>query len=136
MRWTMAPSTALLSAGCLSNHVCNQMFVPDQLTIEVAPPIEASGVWRIEADGLGCSVELPLEGGTFECDDVATFQTDGGSLVGVTVQDSADEVTLRVLHDGLELFEQTRRPEWSESEPNGEGCGVTRVGTEVIEQSW
>jgi hypothetical protein len=136
MSWTRMASTVLLAAGCPSNQVCTLMFVPDQLTVEVAPPIETTGLWRIEADGLGCTVELPLEGGTFACDDGATFQTDAEGLVGVTVQYAADEVTLRVLHDGVELLQQTRRPEWVESEPNGGGCVVTRVGIEVIDQDW
>ncbi len=125
--------TLLLLAGCDRPHICTLMYVPDQLTLQVEPPIETAGSWRIEADGQGCTVELPLSSSVFDCDVPATYSTDGDALTGVSLEYFADEVTLRVLQDDVELFVETRVPEWSESEPNGDGCGVTRVGTEVIE---
>lgn len=134
----MTPLRALAFAAlaaCGGDHICTNMFVPDELTLELVPAIEDAGSWRVEADGIGCTVALPLEQSVFDCDDGATFDTEGTALTRVHLAYASDEVVLRLLLDDVEVFSDTRAPKWSESEPNGEGCGVTRTGTETLEWS-
>ncbi|MFT4624823.1 MAG: hypothetical protein ACI8PZ_003486 [Myxococcota bacterium] len=132
---TLMILTALVAvaglAGC--THSCNLMYAPSSLVIEIDGAVDA-GEWRIEVDGIGCTVTLPMADEDVPvCDDFAYLDFDATAIYGLSLESHApDRITITALLDGNEVASETRTPAWRESEPNGEGCGVRRQTTESI----
>lgn len=123
----------LLLAGCDLN--CDRLYMPDLLLVRFAADSWPEGTYEIQLEDqdtfqtLSCTVTLP--GDTALCaDGLSQTVVDGDALLQTEVWAFApDELELQVSLDGEVVLWESFAPTYEEAEPNGEGCGVQRLGS-------
>jgi len=143
---------ALAALAASSCTFCTPMVVPDGVVVTLAAANGwPSGHYRFEVANLRCEMALPL--GAAEPRHAPCSQSaDGASVLeqdSVLEADSAGTgltqlrlmsflpptpatLEVRVLRDDLEVTRQTLTPSYTTSEPNGFGCGETRIGKATL----
>lgn len=137
------------AVGCAT--FCTLMYVPDGVAVTLSSTSGwAAGHYRFEAANLICEVTLPCDPTTQRLT-ACSQAADGGttSIMGSLEVDGAGTgltslrlfdlgpstpttLEVRVLRSDVEVTRQTLTPTYTESEPNGPGCGITRTGTATL----
>lgn len=129
----------LLLGGCGAlGLLCDQVHYSDRLFVDFTLTVPGSYEIFVIADEetVGCTGALPPDG-TERCDGAGDADFRGphppeveyGAIYGVDIDtDAASIVHLRIVRDGVVLVDDSAAPEWSESSPNGKGCGVVASG--------
>lgn len=122
----------LLAACDFLYHDCTLLYAPNGFTLDATVAAEGTWDWTVSAgDSLGsCTVTLPdATDGACDGSGSLTVEPDGATwslLSRFTPPGDAEAVEIVVGLDGAEVWDETITPDWTTSEPNGEGCG-TRI---------
>ena len=133
----MLPLLLLTACGDLS---CDRLYMPDLLLVRLSSSDWPAGTYTVTLtdtdtfDTLTCTATLP--GSDVPCDDeLSLLKVVDGALLQLEAWDFApDTVTVEVSEVGTALFLDDFSPTYEEDEPNGEGCGVQRVG--AVDAAW
>ena len=128
--------------GCGSGRECTLMYVPDSVRVSfVRSSRWEPGRYRVEAADAVCEATFPAapeSSGIVPCQTPTNapmqsfLEVDAArSGLEALVYESGAPQTLvvRVLWNDTELAREMLTPTYSQSEPNGRGCGVTRSGS-------
>lgn len=149
MKWiSLFVVTLLASASVLLLSACGKECTAIGSRCELVVALDHTGwepgTYVFEADGGGdiesCTVTLPREGeeGFLPC--LNGWWTGNGS--GMTadgypsrliVNDPPTKVAIRITYEGTVIANQTLKPRYKETEPNGEGCGICRNAEVAME---
>ncbi len=124
-------SASIIALSGCEGRVCNTLYAPDQANITVQSSGFDPGFYEVEALGELCSVTLP--GTTVTCSGTVlnlTLDSGGTAITAINVWEEApEELDVVIFLDGVELLNETITPTYTESEPNGAGCGFVQFGT-------
>lgn len=131
----------LLASGCIVGKTCNNMYAPDNLEIDLNPPVSDEGAWVVTLSGdldATCTVSLPVaDDGFADCDLEGVdllISEDRLAIEGVSLFDHAPEaITLTMSFEGVEVLSEDIAPDYAIDEPNGEGCGERRSAVVVVD---
>ena len=131
--WMLLLAATAAASGCVTQS-CTLMYSPSSLQVEFDPGLSDVGEYRVELDGVGCTLAIPYdEAAPPVCDDFAYIDWDDTAVLGIRLEEQVeDAMELRVLLDGTEVHAETIEPDYDEDEPNGEGCGVRRSAVVVV----
>jgi hypothetical protein len=128
----------LFLAGCAGGDtVCTDIGWFDQLTLTFAEPLAEPGDWTFRVTSENgptreVSGSIPEDTGTYGGESILIVYDDD-AIGGLELYDfTPRHVDVRVLHDGEDYGNGGADPVYTESEPNGEGCGIQRIGTATI----
>jgi len=117
--------------GCSSTTTCNTAYFPDRLDVRFVASSWPAGDWSFAVDDARCTATLPV--GSVSCTEGATGgMSDREVKVLLNFFRAPSSVLLVVARDGREVLRKSVTPSYTESEPNGEGCGVRREGEVVV----
>jgi hypothetical protein len=135
-----------MGTGCdLVGQECNLMYAPDMLSLElIHVPLSETGATIFalvgsDGEGLTCRLEAPEDtsGTCSEGNDL--FLERSGDTVTLSLWEfTPSSVELSLLHeieDGVVKGSWTITPDYTEDEPNGEGCGFRSSATESVDLS-
>jgi hypothetical protein len=133
------PALALLPAltGC-PQQACTLLYAPDNVVVDVQSDAFAEGEWVVSVGDAACTVTLPGTESDMVCTEgvqqlYLTLSADGTAITEAMLRESAPaSLDIEILHDGAVVFSDAVSPTYTEEEPNGEGCGVSRFGTAAI----
>lgn len=140
----MRKSTSLLTlVGLLSlgacGGVCNTALYPDQIVLELGQPLSA-GRWEIALAAPGntpafatCVVDFaiaePAQGCRVGAETSAMMASDFRSIAFSFKGTRPASVTLSVKENDAAPVTASRSVDYTENEPNGDGCGIQYKGT-------
>lgn len=134
---TRLPALALalaLLAGC-PERACTLLYAPDNVVVEIDADAFEAGEWVVAVEDQACTITLPGTEADVVCTEGATplylsLSADGTRITQAMLTEAAPaSVEVEILHDGAVVFADALSPVYTEDEPNGEGCGVSRYGT-------
>jgi hypothetical protein len=125
-------TASLLGCSMIFGGNCTLAYSPDSLAVRFVASSWPAGDWSFAVDDARCTVTLP--GGTVSCTEGATGEiSDREVTVVPNFNPKAPNSVLTVVaRDGREVLRKSVTPSYTESEPEGEGCGVRRAGAVVV----
>ena len=130
----VACTASLLGCSMIFGLKCTTAYYPDSLAVRFVASSWPAGDWSFAVDDARCTVTLP--GGTVSCTEGATGEISDREvrvfLNFFRLPRAPSSVLLVVARDGREVLRKSVTPSYTESEPNGEGCGVLREGAVVV----
>lgn len=134
LRLTLLPLALLPPlAGC-PEQACTLLYAPDHVVVTLDADAFEAGEWQIVVGEQACSVTLPAGDAGVTCTGDApslhlTLDPSGAAITEATLTEAAPaSVEVEISHDGVVVAREVLVPTYTELEPNGPGCGVTRAG--------
>ena len=125
-------TASLLGCSMIFGGNCTTAYSPDFLAVRFVASSWPAGDWSFAVDDARCTVTLP--GGTVSCTEGATGEINDREVTVVPNFNpkAPNSVLTVVARDGREVLRKSVTPSYTESEPEGEGCGVRRAGAVVV----
>jgi hypothetical protein len=129
----VACTASLLGCSMIFGGNCTLAYYPDSLAVRFVASSWPAGDWSFAVDDARCTVTLP--GGAERCSGGLSALTsrDGTAVLSIWLDGkSPTSFLLVVARDGREVLRKSVTPSYTESEPEGEACGVRREGEVVV----
>ncbi len=137
-------AVALLGSASCVGHECTLLYPRCAFDLMLEHPSWEPGAYEFEfhSDGTRtvCTAQLPLgDGAEYRCDDGGDYFDDIFAADEnrpfprkISFFATPDEVEIVIRRDGTELVRRSFRPQYAETEPNGEGCGICENAAETL----
>lgn len=136
----LAPVLSFSLSGC-DGMACNDRQYFCALSLDLSNIDWEPGEYTFETQADGetytCTASLPdPDGRSWECSSFLmerNFRDDGPFPAQLDVFSTPSRATFRVLYEGQEIANETFKPRYKETEPNGDRCGICKNATVSME---